>query len=108
MRRIKYFKESLEDGNKVYILGIGNKYGYTYDEYLYYAYSSEMLAADHLIKYLNENEGQEFEPFFEDDIRLFSSLDENDDWEECQLYCNENQIKYFIEECKYSEKPMIK
>ena len=108
MKRIKYFKESLEDGGKIYILGINNRHGFRHDDYFYYTYSSEMLAADHLIKYINDVEGQKFEPFFEGDVRLFSSLDQNEDWEACELYCNENQIKYFIEECKYFEKPMRK
>lgn len=63
-------------------------------------YSTEMLAADKMIKYVNKYHKTNFEPFFENGVRLFTSVEENPDYEVCVEYCEENRIVVYISNSK--------
>jgi hypothetical protein len=45
------------------------------------------MAVDFIIKYVNSRYKMEFEPFFERGDRLFTEVDENEDWENCISWC---------------------
>ena len=52
-----------------------------------------MKAADFMIKEVNDQYDTKFEPFFDNDgTRFFININENEDWEECILYLEENEI----------------
>lgn len=63
-------------------------------------YSTEILAADKLIKYVNKHHKTNFEPFFDNDVRLFTSVDENIDYERCVEYCRVNRIVIYTDYTK--------
>jgi Fe-S-cluster-containing hydrogenase component 2 len=63
-------------------------------------YTTEMLAADRMIRYINRQYDEEFERFFEDGTRLFASIDENEDYEKCITFCEENHISVYVDNTK--------
>ena len=63
-------------------------------------YTTEMLAADRLIKFVNRNYKQNFEPFFEDNTRLFTDITQNGDYDECINFCEEKSINIYIDNTK--------
>ena len=71
-------------------------------------FSSEMMAADYLIKYINYFHNQKFEPYFDEDgNRFFSNVDENDDYGICCSYCDELQLGISVVEGAYHTQPKV-
>jgi hypothetical protein len=69
------------------------------------SYVSEMMAADHIIKYVNAVYNQKFEVFYEGNERLFSRADDNEDFDHCINYLMDKGIKAEIIESKLSTTP---
>lgn len=70
------------------------------------SFSSEMLACDHHIKYVNKVADQKFEPFLDDDgNRFFADIEENEEYDECLEYCSKNHINIDINRSKILTKP---
>lgn len=71
-------------------------------------FNSDMMAADYIIKYVNSYHNQEFEVYYDNDGgRFFSSLEENEDYELCEAYCKEYDIKIQMVEGIYHTTPKI-
>lgn len=68
-------------------------------------YLTEMMAADHIIKYVNTIYNQDFEVFYEGNDRLFSRPDDNEDFDHCLHYLMDKGIKAEIVESKLSNTP---
>ena len=79
-----------------------------------YAFTTEMLAADYLIKRVNQfitdnksytpyqwrgTDKKEFEPFYDTDgSRFFLTIDENEDYELCLEFLCDHDFKFNIDE----------
>jgi hypothetical protein len=75
---------------------------------LVHCFNSDMMAADYIIKYVNHYYNQDFEVYYDNDgNRFFSSLDENEDYELCNAYCREHDLKIQITDGCYHTTPKI-
>jgi hypothetical protein len=111
MKRIKNFSESGEQTTKIWCViivdpdspfGIRSSYNHCP------CFTSEMLAADHVIKYVNSRYDQKFEPFLDKNgDRFFADIDENEDYDDCLEYCKDEGIKIDIEQSTLNSKPRI-
>ena len=74
-----------------------------------HCFNSEILAADYIIQYVNYFHSQKFESFFDKDdgSRFFINVDENDDYINCLLYCQENDIDIKILKGKQHNSPKV-
>jgi len=98
---IKKFNESTTDFKKLWCVVIRDEESYLYSSG---CFTSEILAADYLIKYVNSKFNQEFEPFFDKDgNRFFTNLNENEDYEKCVDYCYEVILPEHYKEIKIIE-----
>jgi hypothetical protein len=69
------------------------------------SFSNQMLAADYFIKEINDRYDKDFEPFYEDGVRLFSSIEENEDYDKCINYSIENECDVEIIQLPLLTKP---
>jgi len=70
------------------------------------SFSTEMLACDHYIKYINKTFNQKFETFLDDEgNRFFAAIDENEDYDFCRHYCRKNNISIDINKSEVHTKP---
>lgn len=71
-------------------------------------FNNDMMAADYIIKYVNYHHNQDFEVYYDNDgERFFSSLDENEDYELCEAYCKEHDIRISMVDGYYHTTPKI-
>lgn len=93
--KIKKFNEvnSLRsDGDKNIWVFIVHDSGGFVEEDECVAFNSKFDAVDHYINWVNDSYNTEFEPMAENGNRLFTSVDENPDWEKCLNYTIDNEI----------------
>jgi hypothetical protein len=64
------------------------------------SFPNEMMAADYVIKHTNYFCQTNFEPFYEQNQRLFSNIDENEDYDNCLFYLKEKDRKVIIRQGK--------
>lgn len=73
-----------------------------------HCFKNDMMAADYIIKYVNYHYDQEFEVYYDNDgERFFSSLDDNEDYELCEAYCKEHDIKIQMVDGNYHTTPKV-
>lgn len=83
--RIRKFNESAKQEQNIYVVIKFDSGGFIIPEESK-AFSNQMLAADYFIKSINDHHDKDFEPFYEDGVRLFASIDENEDYDRCINY----------------------
>lgn len=84
--KIKKFNESSKKKEQnIYVVIHFNSGGYIIPTKSK-AFPNQMMAADYFIKSINDHHDKDFEPFYENGVRLFTSLDENEDYEKCINY----------------------
>jgi hypothetical protein len=86
MKYIKEYKEVKEQVTKVYVVILFDVGGFVNESF---AFTSHMKAADKFIELVNENYDTDFEFYYEDGERLFSKVDENEDYEKAIQYVDE-------------------
>lgn len=97
--RLKRFNESTSEQERVFIVVIGNPDSYFGSDNFYKCFTTFMLGADYVIKYINKKYSQNFEPYLDSDgNRFFLSVEENEDFERCLSYCDGENIKIDIED----------
>lgn len=103
--KIKRFNESTEKViDKVFVVLSFDVGGFLeYDECK--SFSDQMLAADYFIKLINEKYETDFEAFYEGDTRLFTSVEENPDYDKCIDYANQNECDVEITDLPLLTKP---
>ena len=104
MRLRKFNESESKKSETIWCVVMKDEEGYIFSNA---AFTSEILAEDYFIKYVNNKYGQKFEPFFDKDgNRFFTSIDENPDLEKCLEYYDEeiypNQEIKIIETELYS------
>ena len=62
-------------------------------------------AIDYFIKLINEKYETDFEAFYEGDTRLFTSVEENPDYDNCIDYANQNECDVEITDFPLLTKP---
>jgi chloramphenicol O-acetyltransferase len=94
---IKKFNESNEEGKEkiteVHCVIMCDSGGHIMEDECKCFYDI-MKAADYIIKEVNSEYDKDYESFYDEDgSRFFTNIDENEDWEECILYLEENEIE---------------
>ncbi len=106
--KIKRFNESISDNQVVYCLILEDPFSLSGDEVKATCFTSEMLAFDHLIKWVNLNFEKNYEVFFDSDgNRFFSDINDNEDLDECESFCEEEGVKYEVTESTINSKPVF-
>lgn len=104
--KIKRFNESQDNEEIVYVVSYINEHSFSGDKKFIKAFKTQMLAADYLIKFINDNYDTNYEPFYSsDNDRYFLSVDENEDFEKCLDFCDQNQIDIEICDTKLCSMP---
>ena len=90
--RIKKFNESEDRVIEVHCIIMHDSGGFVMEDECKCFYD-KMKAANYLIKEINNEYEENFEPFYDDDgNRFFTSIEENEDWEKCLEYMRVNEI----------------
>ena len=106
MQKIKRFNESeSSEKQEIWIAIVFN------DEHVDFSFIScfttEMLAWDYIIKFINREHNQDFEPFLSDNgDRFFADIDENEDFKKCIDFCEENKIVVSVKNRDLRDNPI--
>lgn len=95
--KIRKFNESNNDEIiEIHCVIVNDSFGYIMEDECK-CFDVKMKAADYLIKEINREHDQKFEPFYDNDgSRFFTSLNENGDLERCFAFLEENKINITI------------
>lgn len=106
--KIKRFNESISDNQVVYCLILEDPFSFSGYEMTTTCFTSEVLAFDHLIKWVNLKFEKDYDVFFDSDgNRFFSDVNDNEDLDACDLFCKEERIKYEVIESTINSKPVF-
>lgn len=82
MIKIRKFNEGKDfNGEDVFVVLITSNYGFVEDDSR--CFKDMMHAADYYIKWINHTYDKNYEPFFENGTRLFLTVEENEDFDDC-------------------------